>query len=539
MDIRRKPAKIIVGFLFFAFMVIGLCVYKDYGISIDEPTQRNHGIVTYRWLNRTFFDRGVLVNEGSEDLDNYESKYYGVAIQLPLVFIEDIYQVITKESMPTSNIYRMRHLYTYLIYILSLYCLYRLFHNLFGSNILGLTGVLMVYSFGRFFAHSFYNIKDMMFASLFTISLFFAEKVISSVYEKKWCLYFSIVTAFTVSSRIVGALLAVFILTFSIADCIFRKKKLPLASLAILCLAYPIWLLITPASWSDPIRFSINCVSTFSDYNLLEGTKLFGGQLIPNEVTPFDFYLRWMVLTIPLVYQLFSVIGIIAFLVILFKRNQEKVQIKNPLLLMVAGAVLLFTLLYQMIRQPTIYNDWRHVFFLYPILILFAVFGLHVIFSLFSLKLRVAAAALLCLSMIYNFVMIIGNHPYEYNAYNPIGQSAAVGYEADYWGSSIYQQLLWIADHNSEVKSVRMHFPYRIYLRAAYLMLTEEQQNLVRIPNVDTDYQIVWISYPMDYYWIDPETGKPPVIDGYEEVNTIVSYGSKISSLYQKVDQVE
>ncbi len=536
LDNRNKTTIIAVGLVFFLFIIVGLSLYKDYGVSIDEPTQRNHSIVTYRWLNRIFFDRGVFVNEGSEDLDNYENKYYGVAIQLPLVFIEDVYQVLMKEPMPTNSIYKMRHLYTYLFYILSLYCFYRLLFNLFDSKILGLIGVLMIYSFGRFFAHSFYNIKDMMFASLFMIDLYFVEKVVSSEYEKKWCLFFSIVSAFMVSSRIVGALLPLFVLLLPIVRIFFSKNKFPLSSLGIICLAYPIWLLITPASWSDPIRFSINCASTFSDYNLLEGNKLFGGQLIPNGTTPFDFYLRWMWLTIPLVYHLFAVIGLIACPIIFFTGNHKKKLIKNPSFFVIAGCTLLFTLLYQIIRQPSIYNDWRHVFFLYPILILFAVFCLNVIMKSFSFKVRTVIAVLLSLSIIYNLFMIIQNHPYEYNAYNPIGQRVAVGYEADYWGSSIYQHLLWVAEHNSETKTVKMYYPNRVYLRAAYLMLTEEQQNQVRIPNFDTDYQIVWLSYPMDYYWTDSKTGSQPVIDGYEEVNTIISYGIKISSLYQKID---
>ena len=531
---KWKITNFFIAIIFFSFILTGLLVYKDYGICIDEPAERLTDIVNYRWLNRFLFDRGVFVDVGTEDLENFTDKYYGVAIRFPLILLEDIYQIITHQQLSGRSIYHIRHLYTYFIYILALYFYYRLLLNLFRSRLLGITGVLMIYSFGRFFAHSFYNIKDMIFMSLFTISLFLAGKVISTEYDKKWCILFTIAAAVTVNSRIVGALLPIFILLIPFINLLLHHKKLPLSSMGIICLSYPLWLLIFPASWKDPIRFSLNCVYAFSDFSHIEGANLYGGKLVPNDVAPVDYFLRWIGLTVPLIYLIFIIFGFIVFL--FFFIRKDKFILINKSFYLIIISIFSIVILYQMIKRPTVYNGWRHVFFLYPIMIIFSIFGINFIIKKFSPKISKIIITILALAIVNNILMIIKNHPYEYVSYNIIGQSMAKDYDADYWGLSIYQHFLWVANHNSEAKSVTGYLAHRGYIKANYQMLTDQQQNIVRIPSVDTDYLIVWTSMPMDYYWKHSDTGQYYTLDGYEEVYSIYSNGVKLSALYQKID---
>ena len=37
-------------FLFFIYLFISLWIYKDYGISIDEPSTRVHGLVSFNYI---------------------------------------------------------------------------------------------------------------------------------------------------------------------------------------------------------------------------------------------------------------------------------------------------------------------------------------------------------------------------------------------------------------------------------------------------------------------------------------------------------
>lgn len=525
---KNKTELSVITLVFAVMLIIGICVYDDYGISTDEAYQRNHSIVTYRWLNRTFFNRGVLINEGTEDLMHYGSRYYGVAIQLPLVFSEDVYQVLRHEPMPQGTVYHMRHLYTYFIYVFALFCFYLMLKDIFQTWISGIAGVLMIYSFGRFFAHSFYNIKDLMFTSLFMISMFCAVRALKTDYAAKWCLLFAVSSAFTVSSRLVGALLPAALLLVILIDHIIHRKPLPVKALLLICAAYPIWLLITPASWTDPINFSLRYMRKFSDYkDSMTHTPMFEGTTVRKENLPWNYILQWIGITVPLVYLVFSALGLIFFgFRITRKTERESMDPLCSRIMMIVLMIFAAAILYQIIKRPAVYHDWRHLFFLYPLIIVYAVFGFHTLFYGNLPAVKWTSAAVLTLSLVYNFFLIIQNHPAEYMSYNPIGQQVGDQYEGDYYGLSIFQQLMWIVDNNTEQKSVTAYGNNRWRLKKDYWMLSDAQREQVVIPSVDTDYIIFWHQRGTNF----------PEIEGYEEVYPVISYGVKISALYQKKD---
>ena len=518
--------------LFLLIFVSGLVVYDDYGISEDEPLQRNHALVSYRWINRTLFHREIPLSGGTEDLERYPGRYYGVAVQLPLTAAEDIYRTVTQQEMPVRTIYHIRHLYTRFFFVLSLFCFYKLLDDLFRSSLLSTAGVLMIFTFGRFFAESFYNIKDMIFTALFTICLFLAERVIRSGYSKKWGLLFSIGTAFLVSSRIIGALLPLGLLIFALYDRFIARKNISIGFFAVLFSAYLFWLLITPASWTDPLRFSLDYIQKFSDYTDWTNYFLYDGQWHAAGQTPRDYYLRWIGMTVPLVYLLFSILGGIAFSASLFSKSSGREHPRTASLLL-AGSVILFTLLYQIIKTPTVYNAWRHCFFLYPLMILFAVYGAHRLFMMRSAVIRYGAMMLLGLSLAYNTFLLVKNHPAQFTAYNPLGEKVSSQYDADYWGMSLYPQMQWILENNSGTKTlaIRSNGDEKWRVELHHAMLPENQQSRLEIVEDDADYILYWRLSPVDF----TRPGEEPFsIEGYEEVHPMIRYGTFISSLYRK-----
>ncbi len=528
--------KFIPALLFSIFILNGVFFYRDFGLSTDESLQRNHGIVTYRWINKTFFHRDVFVTEGTDDLEHYEAKYYGVAIQLPLVAAEDLYCQMTGRPMDAGTIYHMRHLYTYGFFVLGLYCFYRILKDLFHSEGYAVIGVLMIYTFGRFFSDAFYNIKDMMFTSLFTISLYHAERVLMSGYDRKWCLLFAVSAAFTVSSRIVGAVLPLLLLVVTVVTHAVGHKRIP-KTILLVFLAYPIWLVITPASWVDPVRYSLGCVFTFSDYKTWTGFYRYAGAWLSENQTPFDYYLRWIGMTVPLVYLLFILYGAFCFLLSCFRYRSSKTcpDGAGPFLF-IAIFIPLGTIAYQMIKRPTVYDGWRHVYFLYPCMIIFAVYGLKQLQTGTSARLKTCALALLYVSMAYNTVMMIKNHPAQFAAYNLIGQRISADYDGDYWGLSIFPQLRWIAETNSDVKSVSIYEPELWRLQTDHELLSEDERAKILITDKNADYIIVWRLIPLDRNdaaagYVDSKS-----LEGYKEVHPIISYGSKISSVFQRID---
>lgn len=112
--------------------------------------------------------------------------------------------------------------------------------------------------------------------------------------------------------------------------------------------------------------------------------------------------------------------------------------------------------------HPTVYDGWRHFYFLFAPIVIFAVMGAGELWALLSnlLKkrfvLQCAAAIaifLLCLSPV--FFWMLKNHPFEYVYFNAIARPSAYGnFEKDYWGVSEIKGLEYImrSDARSTIK---------------------------------------------------------------------------------------
>ena len=107
---------IVIPILFFAaFLIYGLCVYKHYGISWDEPIERDSSLITYEYTHPVIKDWVTETVNFKElpDFEDYHYRYYGTAIQQPLVWAESH----NGFQMSYHDIYEMRHLYVFLLLV--------------------------------------------------------------------------------------------------------------------------------------------------------------------------------------------------------------------------------------------------------------------------------------------------------------------------------------------------------------------------------------------------------------------------------------
>lgn len=524
---KNKVYRFFPSFLFLCFLVIGLCVYDDYGISDDESIERETSLINYRYINRKLINRGVFVTQGTEDLMNYRDKYYGVAFQLPLIFFEDVYQLITRESMPFATIFHMRHLYCYILYLFGLFCFYKLLKDVFHSQTYAVTGILMIYTFGRFFAESFYNIKDLVFASSVMITLYCAEMLFRTQYSSKWCVLFAISIAFTVNTRIVGALIPLFTVIILTVDHLVSRKTLPLKPLLLIGICLPVYLLIMPSSWENPITFTLSAISKFTDFTDWNDIQMFGGKFITIEEIPSDFYIRWICITVPIIYLLFQICGTVFFIKRLLNKTGEK---SSRQILLVIGFLFTGTILYQAVFRPVVYCAWRHIYYCFPLIIPFSLLGFHDLMERFhSSAVRWILSGLLAGSILYNGIQLITNHPGQYVAMNTIGKAIGEGYTSDYWRMTFYPSLRWIAsqDNGDSPITVSKTDPqvYSRNLRQNILMLPESEREKLSFSSDDPDYIIRLEREPLT---------EPYEIAGYEKVKTFSYYDLKQSAIYKR-----
>ena len=99
--------------LFISLLVVGFTIYDDYGISWDEPISReNNGIINYDFIRTGDYKQLITGLE----------KYHGPAFEILLVNIEHVCGL-----HDTKDIFLMRHLVTFLIFVLSVFIFYLLF----------------------------------------------------------------------------------------------------------------------------------------------------------------------------------------------------------------------------------------------------------------------------------------------------------------------------------------------------------------------------------------------------------------------------
>lgn len=107
------------------------------------------------------------------------------------------------------------------------------------------------------------------------------------------------------------------------------------------------------------------------------------------------------------------------------------------------------------ILHSSLYSGWRHLYFIYPYIILIAIQGIFLLKIFLRVKIKLIYAFLIT-SLLYNFFWIISNHPFQYVYFNSIvGNKFNQYFDMDYWGISNYNSLKFISS-KSEKFSVGM-----------------------------------------------------------------------------------
>ena len=146
------------------YLIVGLIIFSDYGISWDEVNERYSGFVT---LNEIYKKLNLNILQDYPDLSNYIYREYGVLFNLPLAFLEDFAGI-----KDIKDVFLLRHLINFLIFFLgSAYFYFTL--RIYYSQTISIIGFLFLILSPRFFAEAFYNNKDIIFLSFYSISFYY------------------------------------------------------------------------------------------------------------------------------------------------------------------------------------------------------------------------------------------------------------------------------------------------------------------------------------------------------------------------------
>ncbi|MDP1729021.1 MAG: glycosyltransferase family 39 protein, partial [archaeon] len=399
---ERHLEILVVSFFFINLLFIGLAIYGDYGISWDEPLGLENGLESYNYIF-----------QGNNSLLTYDYNNLGVAFELPLVIVQK-----TLNLNDSRDIFLMRHLLTFLFCFIGVFFFYLLCKKYFKSWKIGLLGSLFLVLSPRIFANFFYNSKDAVFLSAFIISIY----TLIMFLEKKTYLsagFHAIVCAFLIDVRIIG-LIVPFITFLMFIPAIIQKKRILKKDIFLLgfygITTFLLIILLWPFLWSNPLNF-FEAVT-----RLHTGDSLpfyFGHYLQVNEI-PWSYLFVWIGITIQPLYLLLFFIGLYELIKEIFKKNislnEDKKKYKILILLWLIIPFLAF-----FITKSVPYDSWRHLFFIYPALLIITLYGAlnsyYLIKKIPNKIIKKSIAIIFILAIIITSLLtlrfMIMNHPHQ------------------------------------------------------------------------------------------------------------------------------
>ena len=526
---KEKTTKRLMNYLiipvFLVYLVLGMGIYRDYGISPDEPTERVSTLVNVKYIMNYL---GIEKADEIEvpDLPDYEYRYYGTFLQMPTTVFE-------KYNEDLGVVFRGRHLYTFFLCMAGYAAFFLLCRMLFQSNLPAILGTGMLALYPRFFAEQFYNIKDMVFVSTFMIAMFASVKLIESKFKWNWLLSFAIVTAVSANVRIVGIIFLMLMLGYLFLDYLGGKiwpeeyenqcKHPFICGGALLLLFLSVFVLILPITWENPIQGIYDVFAKFSNYDDWHSTIVFMGKVIHKEELPWYYVPVWMLVSIPVWYLVMFVAAVVAGICVFVKKLRNKDRIVLALFSKykyVIWCVLLFAgpWLGIVVMHSTLYNGWRHCYFLLPPLVLLILFGVEYLFrekrNVFLVFLPV-----MLIGAILQITWIINNHPYEMVYFNHIGKHFASFFDRDYWHLSSLHAVRYILEE--EDGKFSLETPGNDFYR--YLLTDEERDRII-----EEDSPL----YKIETY--RGKTGNEIEMAGYEEIYSILVDDFKVATVFKK-----
>ncbi len=462
---------------FVCLFAAGCFAFSDYGISWDEGMQRSLvGEVNYNFIKTGNSDM-LLTNS---------CKYYGPAFETLLYAAEKFFNL----SDPHS-IFILRHGISFLTFFIASICFYLLCFKIFKSRGIALLGSIMLAASPRIFADSFYNSKDLPMLCFCIIACYtmflFIEKptILRATFHALFC-------GIVLDIRILGLLLPIATLYLFIFQ--KEKKVIPL----LVFIVYTLFFIIAfwPLLWLNPMQHFIEAFKQMSNYPVMGATDLYMGNNVPASNLPWHYLPVWIGITTPICYSFFFLTGLF------FLIKNTLVDFKSTLEMQPVLFIFFAPVLAVVILNSTLYDGWRHLFFVYPFFLIIAVFGftqlIQDVKNAAAVKFITYSTVVLIASVIITMVEI---HPFQNVYFNMLaGNNIRQKYELDYWGLSYKQGLEYILAHDksNQINIAAENSPGFLNFN---IIPAEERKRLVRNNNINTaDYFLSnFRNHPQDY----------------------------------------
>ena len=224
--------------------------------------------------------------------------------------------------------------------------------------------------------------------------------------------------------------------------------------------------------------------------------NLYFGNYIQSDLMPWHYRIVWFFITTPLIIILLFLIGSIFQCTkipeILSKTLNKNYNMNTRQFYdLYLFFCLIFTFLTIAELNTSKFGGWRHLYFLYPIVIYFTIFGLSFLKDKFNKKYFVIISLLIFINMTYNILWMFKNHPNQYLYFNNLKKNYFVkNFDLDWWGLSHKSVLDHILKNDNSDK-IHVYAKGFTSLRNTYLFLSEENKSRIVLSEMSkADYII-------------------------------------------------
>ena len=439
----RNYCQFFITCFFLILLFLGIFIYKDFGVSADEMTQRAIGQTSLTYLANLFgiaflLDGATPLIDPASVFLSQRDRDYGVAFELPAEFFAKVLHLGSRDA------YYFRHLLTFLVFYVAVYFFYRLIRLRYDSWRMGLLGATFLILSPRIFGDSFFNDKDLVFLSVFLIGIY---TLVQFILKPNWrnALWHALACAIAIDVRLMAVLLPA--ATLAALLMLSLRQALPIKIMLSLLGLYSVLLVVFviafwPWLWLDPVGHFLLAFRNMAHFRH-NPEMYFMGQIISAKELPWYYIPVWIGVTTPIIYSLLFCMGLGVTLKQVWTNGRRLWSTKQELQDLIFLGLFIAPLLAVIVLHSVLYNGWRQMYFLYPAFLLVAVRGWVWIWAQCHSHQRrrngVALVLVACLG--YTGYWMIRWHPHQYLYFNVLAGEFAKRFDVDYWAVA-YKPIL-------------------------------------------------------------------------------------------------
>ena len=297
-----------------------------------------------------------------------------------------------------------------------------------------------------------------MFLALFALGVYTLVRLLEQPTLARAAVH-GLASAAAVDIRILGVLLLAMTVGMVALEILFgrpeRGVRLQLAR------AMPVYLLVAvagiialwPYLWEAPLANFLTALDNMSKFRW-NGEVLYLGQRVSTLALPWHYAPVWILVTTPLAYTAAFVLGVLGIAYALVRHNLAYLRTFEGRLDILFAGWFGLPIIMVIVLHSVIYDGWRHLYFVYPGLLLLAGRGAYALWQVgqqvrWLRPLALVATAIAGLEMAYTVGQMALAHPQEQVYFSCIsGPDAERLFERDYWGLSYREGLEWILQHD-------------------------------------------------------------------------------------------